>query len=599
MNRFSWLATATTVVVVGVVAYILLDPSCQFGAEDCDPPPISGAEATATAAAELTVDSGLINISIASSITKTELVENAVAAFNAESARDPSFQVNGVPIRVEILKETDDISGVERHWNSASITNQTLDGDIQPTIVSPATQTWVLKLNKGWDSLHGYEIATGPFESLLSTPVTVAMWRSRAEVLGCWPEAGPECTWSALRELAVSPDGWGSVGRPSWGKFHLGYARVGASDVATQTVALICMAGLDKYEGLEIEDVSVGNDCGQAIADVDRAITHRGTSSPLLIHAMLQGGPSFLDAVTTYEKNVLQVVAEDTRPDPLVTVFPADGVVVADHVFAVLDKAPWVTSEQVSAARVFERFLLSDSQQSLVADNFLRPARQDHQSSFNVLDVPDVEILDQVIEIWKQVKKPANIVLVFDQSGSMNDVASPDGTESKISQATAGAVSFVDAMDRNDWLAWLPFNDELFLGATGKKGLIGEDLVNEIFATKADGGTALYDAIARAHELLQTRRDELGDEERYGIVVLSDGKDQSSLANTINNLESLLTPDQEVDPIGIQVHTIGIGADADGIILGEIAGFTNGGQYWSVADGSILEAVYQRISTYF
>ena len=49
-------------------------------------------------------------------------------------------------------------------------------------------------------------------------------------------------------------------------------------------------------------DVKTTNECGRAIADVEKVLVHRGTSSPLILEAMRSGGPAFLDAVTTYEK---------------------------------------------------------------------------------------------------------------------------------------------------------------------------------------------------------------------------------------------------------------------------------------------------------
>ena len=46
---------------------------------------------------------------------------------------------------------------------------------------------------------------------LVRTPLVMAMWESRATALGCWPTAGPGCTWQAVRTLAESADGWASL----------------------------------------------------------------------------------------------------------------------------------------------------------------------------------------------------------------------------------------------------------------------------------------------------------------------------------------------------------------------------------------------------
>ena len=105
------------------------------------------------------------------------------------------------------------------------------------------------------------------------------MWESRARALGCWPNPEPECTWKQIRDLAVSPDGWGMVSHPEWGMFNFGYAYVGESDVGTQTAVLLCTMGLQKTAGITVADVTPNNDCGQAIADVEKVIVHRAPAA--------------------------------------------------------------------------------------------------------------------------------------------------------------------------------------------------------------------------------------------------------------------------------------------------------------------------------
>ncbi len=581
------------VVAVGILVNIFVDggPVSGFDPTPTPPPPAD-----------------TILISMASSITKWEWLDAAVATFNTASKSAPNLQVDGKPIQVEVLLEKDPLSGKLRHWNSPTQVFATLRGVIEPTILSPAATTWILKLNKEWRALHqGKEITSDPEPpSLLSTPVVIAMWESRARALGCWPDAGPECTWGSIRELAAPPDGWGTVGHPEWGLFHFGYAYVGESDVGTQTAVLLCMMGLQKTVNLTVADVEPNNSCGQAIADVEDVITHRGTSSPLILQEMRSGGPAFLDAVTTYEKNVIVSNLQNPQSPwgPLVAVYPQDGTVIADHTFAIMDRAPWVTEEQVKAAEIFREFLFTKEQQEALVGYGLRPADPavklgspidiaggaNPAANLVTLPAPDVLVIDRIVEVWKDVKKPANIVLVFDKSGSMRG--------EKIAQALNGAIEFVDGMDRKDWLFWLPFDDQFYPGAQGDKGEVGEQLQIEIRSTTARGGTSLYDAVAHAYQVLEERRERQGDRVRYGIVVLSDGKDESSGKATLAVLEEMLRP-SESDQAGIQVHAIGIGDDSDDQVLTKIANFTHGGRYWKVDDPATTKAVYKRISKYW
>ena len=60
--------------------------------------------------------------------------------------------------------------------------------------------------------------------------------------------------------------------------------------MGTQTAVLLCMMGLLQTTGLTVGDVGPTNGCGQAIADVEEAIVHRGTSTPLILDTMARGG---------------------------------------------------------------------------------------------------------------------------------------------------------------------------------------------------------------------------------------------------------------------------------------------------------------------
>src|SRR5439155_1281463 len=78
--------------------------------------------------------------------------------------------------------------------------------------------------------------------------------------------------------------------------------------------------------------------------------------------------------------------------------------------------------------------------------------------------------------------------------------------------------------------------------------------------TETGGGSALYDAVHQAYTDLESQRKDLGDSAKYGIVVVSDGRDTRSKVSFTQLREKL--SGSEGDPTGIQIHTIGIGKDA-------------------------------------
>jgi Ca-activated chloride channel family protein len=548
---------------------------------------------------------GAIKITLASSSTKKDWIEEAVRDFNQASRSDSTLQVEGKPAFVEILKEELE-PGVFEHYRSGTMVTDTLAGRIKPTMLSPAEQSWLDQLNREWQLAHRDQISTGTPVTLVRTPVVLAMWQSRAEALGCWPLATSNCTWQRVHDLAASPQGWGMVGHPEWGKLKIGYGYVGESNSGTLMAALLCMVGAGKPTGLTVADVAASSGCGQMMHTVEQAKVHSGKKSSWLLGWMETGGPEYLDAVTTQEQDVIVFNRDHGAKlrEPLVAAYMQDGTVVAEHPTAILDGADWVSAEQATAARLFITFLRSNAQQQALQRTGLRPADAtakpvspieprfgaNPEAPIVALAVPDALTLARITEVWHQVKKHAIIALVFDKSGSMQG--------EKLSTAITGAKAFVDAMDPEDILIWMPFDDRVYAGPQGPKSEIGERLLSNISSTSASGGTALYDTIGQARTVVDGYRATRGDTVRYGIVVLSDGKDSGSRQSTLALLQASLVPAEGNPAGGIQMHTIGIGSDADASVLTSLANGANG-KYWSAKDPKRVVEVYREIAVHY
>lgn len=561
----------------------------------------SGTPDPRAAAPTVTPPSGAIKIGIASSSVKQAWLHAAADKFNRNSGTEKDLQVNGKPVFVEMVQET--VDGKKQDYRSGTMVSDTLDGKIKPTVLSPAEDSWIARLNKEWQGLNGKAISTGDPLPLARTPIVLAMWQSRARALGCWPAAGPQCTWETIRTLATSPNGWEMFGQPAWGRFKLGYGYVGESNSGTLSVAIMCMIGAGKTSGLILSDVDAATGCGATIAAIEKAKFHSGKQSAWLFDRMATG-PEYLDAVITNESEMIQfnLAQGSGLREPVVAVYPQDGTVVASHPYAILDRAPWVSADQVEAAKVFRKFLLSREEQEAVLTLGLRPADPaarpgppieaangaDPQARIVTLALPDAPVMDRITEVWHKVKKHSQIALVFDKSGSM-------GGE-KIKAAVAGAREFITRMDGEDWLMWMPFDDRVYTGARGQKSEVGETLLSDISSTTAGGNTALYDAVLMAFESLEAQRKTYGDSVRYGLVILSDGKDTGSKKG-LTMLEERLRP-SENDPAGVQIHTIAIGNDADEGVLKKIANSAHG-KFWKGQTQKDMVNIYKEIAAYY
>jgi Ca-activated chloride channel family protein len=592
---------AAVLVVGGFIGYAVMSKKAPPPA--APPAPVTATPGTATPAAPA-VPEGALGISIASSNTKEEWLHAAAQAFNEAARTNKDYQIGGRPIAVQILQEVVDGKSVD--YRSGTLVADTLAGRIKPTVVSPGEESWLAKLKADWKLANGAALVSGDAPILLRTPLVIAMWQSRAKALGCFPAVGPDCTWERVRALALSPDGWKSFGHPEWRRFTLGYAYFGESNSGTLAVVAMCMAGAKKTAGLTLADVGEGTGCGKFIAGVDQAKFHAGKSDVWLIDKIVDRGPEYLDAVITYESVVIATNRKHGARlrEPLVAVYPQDGTAVVGHPYAILDGAPWVTPEQVAAAKLFQAFLLGAAQQQAVLGSGLRPADPgvklaapidaslgaNPEARLVALEIPDGRVIDQIGEVWHRVKKHAIIVLLFDKSGSMREGG-------KIGAAVRGAQEFVKQMGGEDQLVWMPFDDHLFVGGVrGSKARVGEELIQQIASTRAEGGTALYDAVKAAFTELSTARGKGQDTMRYGVVILSDGKDENS-RTTLAELEERLRP-LENDPTGIQIHTIAIGSDADENVLRRIAGAANG-RYWKGQSEKDMVRIYKEVATYW
>ena len=129
------------------------------------------------------------------------------------------------------------------------------------------------------------------------------------------------------------------------------------------------------------------------------------------------------------------------------------------------------------------------------------------RDDFRVLD----DSRERPLTSFQATDAPLELVLALDASASMSD-AMPD--------LKGAAAAFVQALRPQDRTTVVAFNDEMFTLA--RRETSQAVLIAAIDRMNASGGTALYDVIARALNLLSK---EPG---KHAIVVFSDGDDRSS-----------------------------------------------------------------------
>ena len=202
-----------------------------------------------------------------------------------------------------------------------------------------------------------------------------------------------------------------------------------------------------------------------------------------------------------------------------------------------------------------------------------------------MLGLPEPRVLDRIRKTWREDRKPANVLLVVDVSGSMND-------QNRLVRAKEGLKTFLREVSPNDRLGLMIFSDRVQpLIPIGECRAELAPLVDRLIA---DGGTAVYNATAQAIEIVKNLRDK---ERINAVVVLTDGEDT----------DSSLTADEVVRRAGgqgdsadkVRVFTIAYSAGAEGAAdaLKRISQASGGQAY--TGDTDDIETVYRSISSFF
>jgi Ca-activated chloride channel family protein len=424
------------------------------------------------------------------------------------------------------------------------------------------------------------------------------MWRPMAEALG-WPDE--DLGWSDIAALATSDEGWAAFGYPEWGSFKFGHTHPEFSNSGLVSVIAEAYAGAGKVRRLNVEDLQDGS-LQDFMADVESSIIHYGTSTGFFGERMFERGPSYLSAAVLYENLVAaqetKRLAGESDQLPVVAIYPKEGTFWSNHPYVILN-APWVTEEQKAAAADLQAFLLDRPQQVRAIELGFRPADPsiplttpldaqhgvDPAQPQTVLEVPSADVIAGVQELWQVVKKPVDLVVVMDVSGSMRG--------DKMAAARRSLLQFIDLLDDRDRLEVILFGSDLLsltpLSPLGEKRA---DVSRRVSGIVEGGDTRLYDAVEAAYRELMAN----GDPRHIrAMVVLSDGEDTRS-DQTLEQVLAEIRPSSESGDAP-KIFTIAFGDDAQRDVLRAIAEATGGTQY--DGDPETIDEVYATISTFF
>lgn len=609
--RWIWIAAAATVallIVGGAFALRTLiypEGSGQGGTSAGNGnTPSAGEPLAQDSPAPAAGASPCISLKILTSLENAEMVRALAAEYTAKPR-----SVDGKCVTPEVTQEKSGLAAGKVAGQFPGVPA----GD-RPVIWLPDSSAW---LRTGGEGAGGSPVPQEGI-SLARSAVVVAMPETMAGALG-WDSKPP--SWSEVFRMAEDQDVWERLGHADWGKFKFGKASPLVSTSGLMALAASYGAAGGSVSGLDDMDLDAPS-LLEKVRAVELGTSHyMATPEHFLWHAREAddaGNVSeFLSAVIVDEKSVWDynrgVVSEDgitkqTGPaprEPLIAIYPHDGVHVADNPAVILD-GDWVGSQQRLAAQDFLAFAVTEQGQNVVKASGYRSIQGKLDSgvagtgryaeTLQPLPLPRAEALVAMQDSFPDVRKRARALFLLDVSESM--VQEPGVT--KLQRAKDAVLKALDHFTGEDEVGLAAFshvNDGPL-----QPGIVSpvapfktnkEDLIAQLNGLQAVDATPLFEAVSRfAGDQAKDYKDTFINT----IVLLSDGKNDSTHPGDLSGLSEQLSHQNHSTPV--LVFTLAYGPDADVPTLLEIAR-SSGAHYYDATDPNRLEEVLGELVTSF
>lgn len=504
----------------------------------------------------------IATLDLAYSPEKETLIQDLVARFNRAGFKTPDGQ--SMQVKATRMDPPDMVDAARAG---------------QFTAISPDSSLWLAQVDAGLDRPLVSESTR-----FAVTPVVIAMWTDTAQSLG-YPKP---ISWQDILTKAKTDT-----------NFRWSHPSTSSASGLLATLAEF-YAGAGKTRDLTEQDVKDRKTLDY-VGALEKTVRYYGEGEQATIDQVLTKGRNYLDAFVVSERMVIYFNSKSSTK--LVAVYPSEGTLWEDHPLALLEQ-PSLTNNQRLTYRRLRDFLLSRDIQKLVLQAGYRPVdlnlRLDDPSSpirtqngvdpaqpQTTLQMPNAAVVDVVQSSWYLAKRPANIYLVIDTSGSMEE-------QNKLAEAKQALVSFLDQVQgETDRVGLVPFANTIYGSITPQE--IGNQrgtLKSKLNALKADGRTALLDGVAFAYDDLQKR----GERDRINVILaMTDGIENASSINQNQLVQRIKSRNQTGVPV--LIFSIAYGNDADLEVLTTISEATGG--FARRADPDTIRKLYRILATYF
>jgi Ca-activated chloride channel family protein len=471
---------------------------------------------------------------------------------------------------------------------SGEVQSGIASGKLEPIIWSPASSFWGRLLEHEADQ----DLIPEENPSIVRTPLVIAMWEELADAYG-YPQR--ELGYKQLAELAVG--GWAVAGKPQFGPFRYVHTNPDHSTSGLSAVSASYYAAAGKREGLQIADIPRAR---AQVKRLERSIVHYGDTTLFIAQEMRRHGSGYASAAAMEEITLIDFNRKAGDGPRLVAVYPSEGTFVSDNPLYTLQGA-WVTPEHKQAAAMFADYLKREITPEVAGSHGFRPADENaapagHVTAANgvdpaqpatVLSVPEPKVLARIKAAWRADRKPANVMVVLDNSLSMSE-------ENKLQYAKEGLSAFLAEAAPQDRMGLMKFSSEVHeLVPIAPMANNRKRLLRAVGEIQPEGETALRDAVVEGVRAVDAKLDE---DAINAVVVLTDGQNNAS-DRTVEEVAAELAAHGQRELGKIRVFTIAYGSEPNEVELGRYAQ-ESGGKPFEAGTHNI-ESVYEQISSFF
>ncbi|MFG1920290.1 protein kinase [Cryptosporangium sp. NPDC048952] len=551
--------------------------------------------------------SGELPLVVASSPEKAGVVSTLAERYNAHPG-----DVDGkcVHVHIVIAKSGEAVQALAKHWPVA-------DYGTRPDVWTPASSVWVGLLGQKAGAIGAQTKAP----SLARSPLVIAAPEATARAMG-WPAKSP--SWQEIARYAGSDAEWAEVSKSNTPfLFARTNPLVSTSGLHATLAAYLAAPGRtgDVEEDLKRSSVRL------FLRTLERSTDRYGDTTLTFLDTLRQqeeqSGASPVSALAVEEQTVWAYnqgepmsAGSSHLPAPaqkLVAMQPRDGTLVSDHPYVTVDSvidAPWVTPAKRTAADDFLAFLQEDDQQATFRAAGFRDSNDkidpdvvaksggfisEHPAT--TFPSPQPAAVATLLDAWRNLNRPANVLMVLDTSGSMKKTVA--GTKStRLQLATQAAEASLDYFGTNDRVGLWEFSTQL-AGSVDHRQLVPLSTKNDGALKRALASltpkkdTGLYDTARDAVDLVRAQSDSDG---INAVVLLTDGDNQDPGSISPQALLAHLKTKPTV-----RVYPVAFGDElsANGkSVLNQIAK-TTGGRYYESNDPRRIESVLGDVMSNF